>query len=140
MHGRGEDTAFNHWSNSAVFAPSLPSLCRSVDTVLRLLGVFYEYDVLFGDTLPTAASLCVDVTCRPTPQQYQLGQQLGLSCHHPIDGYHPSPLPRLAGAGHRSSLLSRRHSQLASLAHRLCLMLIGLARPNKVSATVKLCF
>ena len=84
-------------------------------------------------TFPPSPLLPLSVLMLHAGQQYQLG----LSCHHPIEGYHPSPLLRLAGAAHRSSLGC--HSHLASLDHTLCLILIGLARPKKVPATVKLC-
>ena len=66
--------------------------------------------------------------------------QLGLSCYHPIDGYHPSPLPSaLLEPG--TNLVWRWGDTHSSLDHTLCLMLIliGLARPKKVCATVKLC-
>ena len=63
-------------------------------------------------TFPPFPLLTLSVLMLHAGQQYQLGQQLGLSCHHPIDGYHPSPFPRLAGAGHRSSL-GVTHNSLA---------------------------
>ena len=48
----------------------------------------------------------------------------------------PSPL-RLAGARHISSLAMRCHCNL--LDHMPCVMLIGLTRPKKVPATIKIC-
>ena len=64
-------------------------------------------------------------------QQYQLG----LSCQHPIDGYHLSALP---SALLDLDLVWRWGVTHNSLDHTLCLMLIGLAMSKKVSATVKL--
>ena len=70
-------------------------------------------------------------------QQYQLG----LSCHHPIDGYHPSPLPSALPAP-GIDLVWRWENSVThnSPDHTLCLMLIVLARSKKVSANVELCF
>ena len=84
-------------------------------------------------SLPTAASHFSLMLMLHACQQYQLG----LSFHHPIESYHPSP---------RSSTLPTPGIDLVwrcvrrnSLDHTLCLVLIGLGRPKKVSAIVKLC-
>ena len=85
-------------------------------------------------SLPTAAPLFSLMLILHAGQQYQLG----LSCHHPVDGNHPSPLPSaLPTPG--IDLVWRWGVLRNWLDHTLCLMLIGLARPEKVSATVKLC-
>ena len=85
-------------------------------------------------SLLTAASLFSLMFVLHAGQQYQLG----LSCHHPIDGYHPSPLPSALPMP-VVDLVWRWGVPGNWLDHMLCFMLLGLARSEKVSATIKLC-
>ena len=114
MEGVGEDShwhAFSHWSNSAVLAPYHPG------------------------TLPTAAWCWCHMQVNSTSRAYHV------NCHHPIGGYHPSPLPSALPAP-GVDLVWQWGVPRNSLDHTLCLntlMLIGLAKTKKMSATVKLC-
>ena len=85
--------------------------------------------------LPTAASLFSLMFVLHAGPQYWLV----LSCQHPIEGCYPSPLPSsLPTPG--IDLVWPWGVTRNSLDHTLCLMLIlELAKPKKVSATVKLC-
>ena len=109
MHGRDEDTAFNHWSNSAVLALSLPSHC--------CLSLCWYY--MQANSISWAYHFITLLTANIPPLSSALRTQ-------GID------------------LVWRWGITHSSLDHTLCLMLIGLARvtlarPKKVSATVKLC-